>query len=131
MPCTGECKRPAPPRGSSPVSDDGDVWGSDEESIATHADLKRTHMNQGYLDGVTQAQEQGLQQGFDRAYPEGAELGRRVGRILAYFHDSPHREQAVAELNITKVLSKQYFDDSLETLSHLLVDKWESRVTRA
>ncbi|KAK7680688.1 hypothetical protein QCA50_016256 [Cerrena zonata] len=67
---------------------DDDVWADDDEAgysmkDQSTADLKRIHTKQGYLDGLTQAQESGLQQGFDEAFPKGAQLGIEVGRLLS------------------------------------------------
>lgn len=126
MPCTGECQGPRVQevQHSDPGHED-DIWASDDDEVSAHADLKRAHVSQGYLDGITHAQELGLQKGFDDGYPAGASLGIRVGRILARLHGTPEFDRAKGELNITKVLDKQYFDESLETKQHALVEKWE------
>lgn len=126
MVCTGECK--APPKPTKLADDDDDVWGSDDE-VSAYADLQRAHVNQGYLDGLTHAQEAGLQKGFDAGYPYGAELGLRVGRILARVHGSELFEEAMRALHITKVLDKSYFDGQLDMAgTHRLVSEWEQRV---
>lgn len=105
------CKTPAPIESSD---DNEDVWGSDEESIAVYADLKRAHGKQGYLDGLVNQQEASLQKGFDSGFPIGADLGRDVGRILARLHGTPAFKEAVEALNVSKILDKKYFDDQLD-----------------
>lgn len=103
-----------------------DVWGDDESSTYKH--IERIHHKQGYVDGLVKAQESSLQNGFDDGLPKGAVIGIQVGKILATVmnYDMSLLEQCKQELNISKVLDKQYFDDDLEmTRSHLLLDKWE------
>ncbi|QWU89051.1 hypothetical protein CA3LBN_003374 [Candidozyma haemuli] len=75
MSCTGECKVPKNLKSKKPshATDDDDIWGSDDD-IDTYADLQRAHVTQGYIDGITQAQEEGLQKGFDEGFPHGAAL---------------------------------------------------------
>lgn len=85
-----------------------DVWGSDDEGVSQYADVQRAHIKQGYLDGITKAQEHSLQEGFDAGYPLGASLGMEVGRLLAGSRASKDA------LNITKILDKKYFDDQLD-----------------
>lgn len=107
----------------------GDVWASDDENVSEYADVQRAHINQGYLDGLTHTQELELQKGFDTAYPEGAALGIRVGRILARLHGSLEFAQAKAELNITKVLDTKHYDLELQMEgAHPVVLKWERRL---
>lgn len=125
MACTGQCKKSREER-KVPDEDIEDVWGSDEENISTHADLKRAHVNSGYLDGLTQAQESSLQAGFDNGFPTGADLGKRVGRILALALGSPDLARARTELNIAKVLDQKFFSDELEAQSHPLIEEWEA-----
>lgn len=127
MACSGQCKKVREER-KVPDEDIEDVWGSDDENISTHADLKRAHVNTGYLDGLTQAQESSLQAGFDAGFPKGADLGKRVGRILALALGSPELAHAKTELNIAKVLDQKFFSDELEAPSHPLIDDWEARV---
>lgn len=79
-----------------------------------HAHLKRAHAAQGYLDGITHQQEASLQKGFDNGFPQGADLGRAVGKVLAQLHGTPSFEDAKAQLNVAKVLEKKYFDDQLD-----------------
>lgn len=131
MGCSSQCKKiPANVTmnvQSQPSEDSDDIWGSDEDAVSPYADLKRAHINYGYLDGITQAQETGLQQGFDDGYPKGAELGMLVGEVLAKCHGTTLFDQAKSDLNITKVLDKQYFDDQLDLFeeSHVLIKKWQ------
>lgn len=129
MSCTGECKVPKNLKLKKPLhaTDDDDIWGSDDD-IDTYADLQRAHVTQGYIDGITQAQEEGLQKGFDEGFPHGAALGSRVGRVLALLYGKPEFDQAKKELNVASVLSKDHFDDSLNQTSHSLVEKWEAFV---
>lgn len=128
MSCSGQCKVPKTPIISKPASslveDQDDVWGSDED-VPVHADLQRAHVTQGYLDGLVQAQEAGLQKGFDDGFPQGAALGIRVGQILASLHGTPHFDTAKKDLNIVKVLDVKYFDENLNQTAHELVDRWE------
>lgn len=132
MPCTGNCKsKPRPQKAeTSNLDGDDDVWASDDESVSAYADRRRAQINQGYLDGVTSAQELGLQEGFDEGYPEGAKLGIRVGRILARLYGSEFFEQAKRELNITKVLDRKYYNEQLDANEpdHQLVEYWEQKV---
>ncbi|OBA21232.1 hypothetical protein METBIDRAFT_27045, partial [Metschnikowia bicuspidata var. bicuspidata NRRL YB-4993] len=128
--CTGKCHCKA--KKSEKTSDKDlqltdDVWGSDEESISIHADLQRAHVNQGYLDGITKAQELGLQDGFDKGFPTGASLGIRVGKVLATLHGKSQFKEAQGALNITQVLDKKYFDNQLDlhNSQHLLLQRWE------
>ncbi|PVH21787.1 hypothetical protein CXQ85_000778 [Candidozyma haemuli] len=134
MSCTGECKVPKNLTSASKkpphAADDDDIWASDDE-IDTYADLQRAHVTQGYIDGITQAQEAGLQKGFDEGFPHGAALGCRVGRVLALLHGKPEFDQAKKELNVGSVLSKDHFDASLNQDSHALVEKWEAFVRPA
>ncbi|KAM9906603.1 hypothetical protein OXX69_006726 [Metschnikowia pulcherrima] len=128
MSCVGQCHCKGQKENQSEIlSMKDEVWGSDDENISTYADLQRAHINQGYLDGITKAQESGLQEGFDQAFPSGAALGIRVGRILAKLHGSVSFSEAQKALNITKVLDKKYFDDQLELKDsqHPLLEKWE------
>lgn len=129
MPCTGECKSKAKPGETADMADlDGDeVWASDEEGVSVYADRQRAQVSQGYLDGITSAQELGLQYGFDKGYPEGANLGIRVGRILATLYGTDQFETAKRELNIIKVLDRKYYDDLLDVKEsdHPLVVHWE------
>lgn len=134
MPCTGQCTSKAEvlsniQRGN--FSDHDDIWASDDENVSEHADRRRAQMNQGYLDGLTAAQELGLQSGFDSGYPEGAALAIRVGQILARLQGTDRFQQAKRELNITKVLDTQYYDKDLDVKEqHALVLLWEAQVKK-
>lgn len=104
-----------------------DVWGSDDESLTTR-DVERTHTKQGYLDGLSNAKESSLQQGFDEGFPKGAGLGIKIGHILSTIksYDESMFDQCKRELNITRVLHKKYFDEHLEITSiHDPIVKWE------
>lgn len=120
-----------------------DVWADENDNSAqtsSTAALHRNHTKQGYLDGLAHAQESSLQDGFDESFPKGAELGRLVGNVLATLcakegdkDGSKGLEssgslfaQAKAELNISKVLQRDHFDDDLK-LSGLPepLQKWQ------
>lgn len=109
--------------------DDDDIWGSDEENISVHAHLKRAHAAQGYLDGITHQQEANLQKGFDDGFPQGADLGRAAGRVLAQLQGTPSFEDAKAKLNVAKVLDKRYFDNQLDLIGteHPLISEASKR----
>lgn len=115
------------------VSDPDDVWGSDDEHQLTTADLKRNHIKQGYLDGLSNAKESSLQQGFDDGFPKGASLGILVGTILSTVRSYDERlfDECKEELNITKVLKKEYFDENLDLSNkenHAVLRKWQNIV---
>ncbi|KAK6201614.1 uncharacterized protein RJT21DRAFT_36436 [Scheffersomyces amazonensis] len=114
-----------------------DVWGDDDGDeydipFKADADIKRIHEKQGYLDGLSRAKEESLQQGFDEGFPQGAEFGIIVGKImgkLKLFKDDDLFNQARKELNITKVLDKKYFNDDLTlTTDHQVLQKWMNLV---
>lgn len=120
----GCCQREAPPKHED---FDDDIWGDGE--VVANADVMRSHEKQGYLDGITSAQNEGLQNGFDAAYPDGAQLGIRVGRILsACMGDEDLLKKAKEELNIRKVLQSEHFGDDLVLERHHLIEKWENIV---
>lgn len=134
MACNGKCgsKRLKVETNAVQKSDDDsgfdDIWGEDDEMLTTNADIKRTHEKQGYLEGLSNAKESSLQGGFDEAFPQGAQLGIAVGKILAIVKSSGDEElfkQAKLELNITKVLDRKFFDDNLELHNdHEILLKW-------
>ncbi|EGV61547.1 hypothetical protein CANTEDRAFT_107700 [Yamadazyma tenuis ATCC 10573] len=113
-----------------------DVWGDSdgEDDIITKnssstAEIKRVHTKQGYLDGLSNAKESSLQQGFDDGYPKGGELGIMVGRILATVlsYDTELFLQCKQELIISKVLNKGYFNSNLDIEdleAHEVLQKW-------
>lgn len=112
-----------------------DIWGDEdiEELDNSTADIKRMHSKQGYLDGITNAKESSLQDGFDNLFPKGAELGIIVGNILGSLIscDQELFDQAKSELNISQVLHKRYFDEDLELRSaseHEVIAKWQNVV---
>lgn len=129
MSCNGAC-HPHPEGKVQPKpADDADVWASDDEHVSVYADLKRAHVNQGYLDGLTHTQELELQKGFDAAYPEGADLGMRVGRVLARLHGTPDFVHAKSDLSIARVLDTKHYDLELKMEGeHPVVAEWERRV---
>ncbi|GEQ72670.1 hypothetical protein JCM33374_g6357 [Metschnikowia sp. JCM 33374] len=130
MSCSGECHCKIQAKNDTANETNSmkdDVWGSDEENISAYADLQRAHVNQGYLDGITRAQESGLQDGFDKGFPQGGGLGMRVGKILAKLHGTSRFDEAKQALKITQVLDKKYFDNQLDLQSsqHSLITHWE------
>lgn len=56
-----------------------DVFGDGEVG---EKGLERRHRREGYVDGLARGQEAEMQRGFDEGYGVGAELGKRVGRLL-------------------------------------------------
>lgn len=134
---------------------DDDIWSDDDTKLIPQNDIIRSHYKKGYVDGITQAKESSLQQGFDDGYPEGAKLGIKVGEILANLinqckdrnrqGDDDDDEQLVRfneakkELNIVNVLKKSYFDEDLNLKKsndnketdesyHELINKWENEM---
>ncbi|KAG7192604.1 Essential protein Yae1, N terminal [Scheffersomyces spartinae] len=107
-----------------------DIWGEGE--VSETVELKRRQHKKGYVDGVSQGQTASLQQGFDSGYPTGADLGTRVGRILAILKargDEDSYKQAIKELGISDVLKSTYFDGDLKVKDgHLLIEHWEKIV---
>ncbi|KAG7749266.1 hypothetical protein KL911_005172 [Ogataea haglerorum] len=129
-----------------------DIWLSDDEEYKpaitenyglddngpVHVDLlslKRKHAKQGYLDGISKAKEESLQQGFDEGYPIGARMGARIGEILAQLKillmqskiSAEDYDSAFHELNIKKVLQTDFFDSKLNMLDereHPMIRKW-------
>lgn len=113
-------------------NDTEDIWGDEdiEEIGKSNADIERMHTKQGYLDGLTNSQESSLQNGFDDLFPKGANLGLKVGQILAELNSTNKDlfEQGKNELNISNILDKKYFDDDLELKNegdHDVLLKWE------
>ncbi|CAK7897499.1 protein Yae1p [[Candida] anglica] len=106
------------------------IW-ADNDNISSVAAIQRAHTKQGYLDGLSQAKESSLQQGFDEGYPVGGAMGVRVGAILAQLSDNVEEFNiAKNELNITKILDKKYFDNNVDLVqeNHPILEKWEQRV---
>ena len=148
---------PGPIPGNNDDVDD-DIWSDDDTKLIPQNDIIRSHYKKGYVDGITQAKESSLQQGFDDGYPEGAKLGIKVGEILANLinqckdrnrqgddDDDDDDEQLVRfnevkkELNIVNVLKKSYFDEDLNLKKsndnketdesyHELINKWENEM---
>lgn len=145
---------PGPIPGNNDDVDD-DIWSDDDTKLIPQNDIIRSHYKKGYVDGITQAKESSLQQGFDDGYPEGAKLGIKVGEILANLinqckdrnrqGDDDDDEQLVRfneakkELNIVNVLKKSYFDEDLNLKKsndnketdesyHELINKWENEM---
>ncbi|SCU86045.1 LAME_0D04280g1_1 [Lachancea meyersii CBS 8951] len=127
---------------------DGDIWASDSEIIsgefqqeetAEIRKLRSVHAKRGYLDGITSAKDENLQQGFDSSYNVGSALGLRVGvilgelQVLTLLHgenDEPLKtdlKRAQQELRINKVLSKQNFDQNFNLVEEqCLIKDWET-----
>lgn len=160
MTCQGDCscKNNEVPTTKSTTGnvEDDDIWSDDDSKLILENDIIRSHYKKGYVDGITQAKESSLQQGFDDGYPEGAKLGIKVGEILANLinqckdrnrqgDDDDDDEQLVRfneakkELNIVNVLKKSYFDEDLNLKKsngnketdesyHELINKWENEM---
>lgn len=136
MSCSGNCSSSSKiPIGVSITSKlnpefESELWCDAEVTSTNH--LKRTHIKQGYVDGLSNAKEASLQTGFDDGYPIGAQLGIRVGSILsklALRGNIETFETAKRELNITNMLKKSYFDENLdlpEGEDHPILSKWEA-----
>ncbi|KAK6465952.1 hypothetical protein DFJ63DRAFT_35619 [Scheffersomyces coipomensis] len=119
-------------------NDMDDIWGDEDDEnygdgllrVNANADIQRNHQKQGYLDGLSSAKEESLQQGFDEGFPNGALLGLTVGKLLAelkIFKDEDLFNQAKKELNIVKVLDKKYFSEDLNvTSNHEVIQKWQN-----
>ncbi|GME78103.1 unnamed protein product [Ambrosiozyma monospora] len=114
--------------------------GTTNEMSLNLISLQRRHAKQGYLDGLSQAKETGLQDGFDEGYPIGGRLGVAVGQLLISLKMSQisgnlsqeQYDSALRELNIQNVLQKQYFDDSLnikDYSKHPVISKWAGVVS--
>lgn len=126
---------------------DSDIWESDtsdyeKNALLTTNDLtrdlaalKRRHENKGYLDGLTKGNEIGLQSGFDDGYPLGAQLGGLVGELIAETIwkfslgeiSNEIKIQVLNDLNISKILSSEYFDSDLNMKNpreHPIIKKW-------
>lgn len=111
--------------------EEDDIWGDEEDvngTLIQNREIERTHHKQGYLDGLSNAKELSLQDGFDEGFPSGAKLGIEVGRILSILlcYDKNLFEQCKKELGINKVLDKKYFDEDLNILNHELINKWQN-----
>ncbi|CAI5760292.1 unnamed protein product [Candida verbasci] len=106
-----------------------DIWC--DSDVIPNNDIIRHHYKQGYLDGLTSNKENSLQCGFNLAYPIGAELGIKVGKILATVkcNNEESFDNAKNQLNIKNILNNKYFDNDLNLLndSHELINKWESK----
>lgn len=114
----------------SPDHDTDDIWGDDENvdgTLIQNREIERTHHKQGYLDGLSNAKELSLQDGFDEGFPSGASLGIEVGKILSILlcYDKDLFEQCKKELGINKVLDKKYFDQDLNIQTHEMIIKWQ------
>lgn len=149
MTCEGNCTCTpdhidAPISPTNSYSESDAVWADDDDynnanenelSNATN-DIQRSHYSRGFLDGITNAKENSLQVGFDTAFPKGAQLGIRVGKILSTVLSIDTKEEfdkAKSELNIIKVLDKKYFNEDGDNLEisnqhHPVIDKWEKYI---
>lgn len=110
-----------------------DVWGSDESDnnllMNDLNKLKDQHSKRGYLDGIVSAKEVNLQDAFNNGFPNGAQLGFEIGKIIGnlQFLENIHGKSdsqlsqdyklAQADLNITNVLNKKLFDENYDIIS--------------
>lgn len=114
------------------TSSGDDVW--DDDEFITTGDIKRIHVKQGYLDGLSKAKESSLQDGFDDGYPLGANFAIRVGQILSKLtNDSELFQTAKKELNLTKILQRSYFDENLDLneSDHPVLKKWDQIIAQS
>lgn len=138
MGCNGDCSCSKGDVTVNSIPDeksDDDIWENDEvdEVFISHSDVRRSHEKQGYLDGLSHAKENSLQQGFDDLFPEGAKLAISVGKILAKVKSRGSDEMfalACKELKITNILDKKYFDDELQLNGiHIVLHEWETKAS--
>ncbi len=107
--------------------------------------LRRVHAKKGYLDGLSTAKEDSLQEGFDKGYPLGASIGIDVGKVISKLQfistmneidpklkdqAKTYLESAKEELLIQKVLNRRYFDGDLKLPEdvHSLLQRWKSDI---
>lgn len=121
-------------------SDDDSVWASDSDDGPQNqqvepdiAAVRRKFAKRGYIDGKTEWQEKGLQMGFDTGYTVGATLALEAGEVLAVLQlkgNGELVEKAGLELNITRLLSSEYFDDEAELKGgkHPVLEQWKDVV---
>lgn len=139
-------------------SDDSDIWVSEGEEANITLDnddiygynsaedsgtnrnlsvqsLKRKHAKQGYLDGITEARERSLQQGFDDGYPIGSQIGEVIGQLIVKTYTrlevnkitEEDQKKCLKELEIGNVLQSKYFDKSLsiaDPRKHPIIEHW-------
>ncbi|GMM39084.1 Yae1 protein [Saccharomycopsis crataegensis] len=148
--CCGGNQCPSPENNND--HNDDDVWADHDDlpqqTIASDSPdivaLRRKFAKEGYIDGKSQWQELGLQQGFDQGYPIGAKLAMQSGCILGklqmivttYENEKDHEllKQCTEELNITNVLDSKYFDQTTTELigdDHPAISKWRVLVEEA
>lgn len=122
-------------------SDDNSTFKANEESIEIRK-LRARHSKRGYLDGLTYSKEENLQAGFNTSFPEGCDLGLKVGLILgtlqllaAYYGPKDEKlrndfSTAQKELKINSILSKTNFDENFDLIGdkHPIIDKWEKKL---
>lgn len=101
--------------------------------------IENIHKTRGYRDGFSTAKGENLQLGFDEKFPEGSNLGLKVGRILGKLHmldalfgaNNPALNQdykrAMVELQIANILSEKNFDQDLNLIECKLkvIKKWD------
>ncbi|SCU86822.1 LAFA_0E03246g1_1 [Lachancea sp. 'fantastica'] len=126
---------------------DNDIWATDLEvsssefqrqETAEIRKLRSIHSKRGYVDGITSAKEDNLQEGFDSSYSVGSNLGTRIGvvlgelQILALLHGNndntlaANLQRAQQELRINKVLNVQHFDENCNPIhTNIPITRWE------
>lgn len=90
------------------------------ESVETRS-IRRKFNKQGYIDGKSQWQEYGLQRGFNDGFGIGAQLGIKVGKLIAQLqiekmkfgdHADFNFEKVIEDFEIGNFLLSEYFDFS-------------------
>lgn len=98
-----------------------------EENLSELPLLQRTHLKSGYRDGISQGRQDAVQPGFDEAYPTGAGIGLRIGRIIGILEALLENSQdkiesrtmmleAKLELDLQRLLSSD--SDEGQVLNH-------------
>lgn len=130
-----------------------DVWGSDSDDEILNNEnagysrdlqkLREQHNKRGYLDGIVSSKETNLQDGFNVGFPTGASIGFEVGKLIGILQSLNYRygkedetlkkdyEQAIKDLKIGNMLSKQVFDNEFALPTddkHPILVQWQDKV---
>lgn len=131
-----------------------DIWGSESDNEVLHNEnvgysrdlqkLREQHNKRGYLDGIVSSKETNLQDGFNAGFPTGASIGLEVGKLVGILQSLTYRygkedktlkkdyEQAIKDLKIGNMLSKQVFDKEFllpEDGKHPILVQWHNKVS--
>lgn len=114
---------------------DEEVWSDDDPDAL--GQIRREHRNIGYLQGVTKAKGESLQNGFDDGYAEGAQIGLQAGRIIGHLEGlglSDLESKARMELQEECLFTHKYYKPNrmpkFETC-HPLIVKWQKILEKA